>query len=247
MTNSTELPQILNESSISTTPISPLQGIPVPQVAESVDIQTKYVDLGNGLGLATYNRGPPSLSSDSTENYTEDEICGPSSKGDQSNRSTMNDINDYMARLIHSNSTTSNTTEKFSGNQSTVHDHNASSHSDTTEENSNLMDLGNGLALNAYKRGPPSILTSSSDEEDGDEASDDMNEFQDLVRMKERMAQFAQSYIDKKCDLVSETPSCVLSTSFSVLAHPNENDNESLQSSEENSTKHSVNDNDDLK
>ncbi|KZV12028.1 SNF3 [Saccharomyces cerevisiae] len=246
---STEILESPNKSSGMTVPVTPpLQDVPIPQTTEPAEIRTKYVDLGNGLGLNTYNRGPPSLSSDSSEDYTEDEIGGPSSQGDQSNRSTMNDINDYMARLIHSTSTASNTTDKFSGNQSTLRYHTASSHSDTTEEDSNLMDLGNGLALNAYNRGPPSILMNSSDEEaNGGESSDNVNTAQDLAGMKERMAQFAQSYIDKRGGLEPETQSNILSTSLSVMADTNEHNNESLHSSEENATNQPVNENNDLK
>ncbi|QHS72052.1 glucose sensor [Saccharomyces paradoxus] len=246
---SSEIPQSPeNINGIAAPIIPPLQDISIPQAPELVEVQTKYVDLGNGLGLNTYNRGPPSLSSDSSEDYTEDEIIGPSSQGDLSNRSTMNDINDYMARLIHSNSTTSNTTDKFSGNQSTIRYHTASSHSDTTEEDSNLMDLGNGLALNAYNRGPPSILMDSSDEEANDnEEIDNVDSVQDSVGMKERMAQFAQSYIDKRGPPVPETPSYVLSTPLPVLADPNKNNNEDPHSSEENSTNQPVNENNDKK
>ena len=43
-----------------------LQGV-VSLTTELDDPQSNYVDLGNGLGLNTYNRGPPSLPSDSSD------------------------------------------------------------------------------------------------------------------------------------------------------------------------------------
>ncbi|CAI4057162.1 glucose sensor SKDI_04G0510 [Saccharomyces kudriavzevii IFO 1802] len=248
--NTTKITQGISEDDGVTVPVNPsLKGISVPQAAGSVKMKTKYVDLGNGLGLTTYNRGPPSLSSDSSEDYTENEIGGPSSQVDPSNRSTMNDINDYMARLIHSNSTTSNATDKLSGNQSTIRYHTASSHSDTTEEGTNLMDLGNGLALNAYSRGPPSILMDSSDEgeDDDEEPNDDINEAQGIGAMKERMAQFAQSYIDKEGGPVPETSCYGLNSSFPILAGDDESDNGSLNSNEQTSTRRPVNENNNLK
>ncbi|QHS72101.1 glucose sensor [Saccharomyces paradoxus] len=67
-----------------------------------------YVDLGNGLGLNTYNRGPPSIISDSTDEFygeNDSPNCNNSTE-----RNGANSINTYMAQLINSPSTTSNDT-----------------------------------------------------------------------------------------------------------------------------------------
>ncbi|KOH00186.1 glucose sensor [Saccharomyces eubayanus] len=239
----TEIPLVPSKDIDVMIPVNrPLESISVPQAEGTTEILTNYVDLGNGLGLNTYNRGPPSLSSDSSEDYAEDEIGGTSFQADQGNRNTMNDINDYMARLIHSDSAASNTTDKLSGNQSTIRYHTASSRSDSTDEETDSMDLGNGLALNAYNRGPPSILMNSSDDED--ETSDTMNAGGDLSATQERMAQFAQSYTNKRSGPVPETPSFVLHSSFPVLARsdskPSDADYETPPSNEERILKHSV-------
>lgn len=60
---------------------------------QSSSIQPKYVDLGNGLGLTTYKRGPPSLLTDSSDE--ESEIY------QQSNQQRMEGLNQYMAQLIN--------------------------------------------------------------------------------------------------------------------------------------------------
>ncbi|CAR28515.1 hypothetical protein ZYGR_0S01480 [Zygosaccharomyces rouxii] len=67
------------------------------------DLSQNYVDLGNGLGLNTYKRGPPSIPSDSSDE--EDTEGGPSSH--RSIDKNMSSINEYMAHLMesHTNST----------------------------------------------------------------------------------------------------------------------------------------------
>lgn len=70
--------------------------------SEFNDLSQNYVDLGNGLGLNTYKRGPPSIPSDSSDEDTEG---GPSSH--RSIDKNMSSINEYMAHLMesHTNST----------------------------------------------------------------------------------------------------------------------------------------------
>lgn len=65
-----------------------------------------YVDLGNGLGLNTYNRGPPSIISDSTDEF--DQENGSSSFKNNPGEAGDNSISTYMAQLINSPSSTSN-------------------------------------------------------------------------------------------------------------------------------------------
>lgn len=67
-----------------------------------------YVDLGNGLGLNTYNRGPPSIISDSTDEFYEENDS--SYYNNNTERNGANSVNTYMAQLINSSSTTSNDT-----------------------------------------------------------------------------------------------------------------------------------------
>lgn len=74
--------------------------------ADINDLPQNYVDLGNGLGLNTYNRGPPSLSSDSSDE--EDTEGGPSSN--RSMDKNMSSINEYMAHLMESHTNSTNQT-----------------------------------------------------------------------------------------------------------------------------------------
>lgn len=67
-----------------------------------------YVDLGNGLGLNTYNRGPPSIISDSTDEFYQENSS--SSFKNNTGENGDNSISTYMAQLINSPSTTSNDT-----------------------------------------------------------------------------------------------------------------------------------------
>ncbi|AQZ10604.1 MAL11 (YGR289C) [Zygosaccharomyces parabailii] len=62
------------------------------------DLSQNYVDLGNGLGLTTYNRGPPSIPSDSSDE--EDAEGGPSHRS--MDNKTKSSINEYMAHLMES-------------------------------------------------------------------------------------------------------------------------------------------------
>lgn len=70
-----------------------------------------YVDLGNGLGLNTYNRGPPSIISDSTDEFYDENDS--SYYNNNTERNGANSVNTYMAQLINSPSTTSNDTSFF--------------------------------------------------------------------------------------------------------------------------------------
>lgn len=76
--------------------------------SEFNDLSRNYVDLGNGLGLNTYKRGPPSIPSDSSDE--EDTEGGPSSH--RSMDKNMSDINEYMAQLIESHTNSTNQAER---------------------------------------------------------------------------------------------------------------------------------------
>lgn len=71
------------------------------------ELPNTYVDLGNGLGLNTYTRGPPSITSDSSgdEEYAEG---GSFSQWGTRGSNNMASINEYMAQLIESRSSSSN-------------------------------------------------------------------------------------------------------------------------------------------
>lgn len=88
------------------------------------DISNNYVDLGNGLGLNTYNRGPPSILTDSSDeddgvDNTENDLGSSSYKSNEESLRKDN-INSYMANLLDSASNTSGGT-----NFSTYHSENS--------------------------------------------------------------------------------------------------------------------------
>lgn len=68
------------------------------------------VDLGNGLELNTYTRGPPSIPSDSSdeENFEENAEGRTFAHRRPENAKQMNSINEYMAQLRDSQSNSSN-------------------------------------------------------------------------------------------------------------------------------------------
>jgi len=81
-----------------------------PQGQMDLDsLRSNYVDLGNGLGLNAYNRGPPSFLTDSSDDdddpYNAGDI-GSSSKS-ENDPSKNEALNIYMANLIDSSSNTS--------------------------------------------------------------------------------------------------------------------------------------------
>lgn len=83
------------------------------------DLPNTYVDLGNGLGLNTYSRGPPSITSDSSGEveYAEG---GSFSQRITQGSSNMASVNEYMAHLMESRSDSSNNNrlaETLSGEQ----------------------------------------------------------------------------------------------------------------------------------
>lgn len=70
------------------------------------EIPNNYVDLGNGLGLNTYTRGPPSIPSDSSDDDENAEGGTFSHRTDEDSKN-MASINEYMAQLIESRSNSS--------------------------------------------------------------------------------------------------------------------------------------------
>ena len=91
------LVNIIDTAPLTSTEFKPVEHPPV-----------NYVDLGNGLGLNTYNRGPPSIISDSTDEFYEENDS--SYYNNNTERNGANSVNTYMAQLINSSSTTSNDT-----------------------------------------------------------------------------------------------------------------------------------------
>lgn len=74
--------------------------------AEYDNIPNNYVDLGNGLGLNTYARGPPSFPSDSSDE-DEDTEGGSFSHRPTHDSQNMASVNEYMAQLMESRSDSS--------------------------------------------------------------------------------------------------------------------------------------------
>lgn len=73
---------------------------------EYENIPNNYVDLGNGLGINTYNRGPPSFPSDSSDD-DEDAEGGSFSHRTTNDSQNMASVNEYMAQLMESRSDSS--------------------------------------------------------------------------------------------------------------------------------------------
>lgn len=75
--------------------------------SEFDDLSRNYVDLGNGLGLNTYKRGPPSIPSDSSD---EEDVEGrPSSH--RSMDKNMSSVNEYISHLMDSHTSSANQAE----------------------------------------------------------------------------------------------------------------------------------------
>ncbi|CCF56406.1 hypothetical protein KAFR_0B01080 [Kazachstania africana CBS 2517] len=77
-------------------------------ITETTD--KNFVDLGNGLGLNTYNRGPPSISSDEEDDISFKYEEGRSFSFHTSTEESRykDDVNTYMANLIDSSSNNTN-------------------------------------------------------------------------------------------------------------------------------------------
>ncbi|QLQ79135.1 hypothetical protein HG537_0B04830 [Torulaspora globosa] len=71
------------------------------------DLANAYVDLGNGLGINTYTRGPPSIASDSSGEI-ECAEGGSFSQRRTQGSTNMASVNEYMAHLMESRSESSN-------------------------------------------------------------------------------------------------------------------------------------------
>lgn len=79
----------------------------------------QYVDLGNGLALTTYNRGPPSLLTDSSDDE-EESGSFPHGRDEATN---LSGLNEYMAQLMNNSvSYGSNATTNGSGNDQQAFD-----------------------------------------------------------------------------------------------------------------------------
>lgn len=83
-------------------------------VERDFDVKNNYVDLGNGLGLNTYNRGPPSILTDSDDDVDGAEEGGCYSSRNSEGTKYMDSVNVYMAQLMNSTSNISNGTSPSS-------------------------------------------------------------------------------------------------------------------------------------
>ncbi|KAG0662721.1 Plasma membrane low glucose sensor [Maudiozyma exigua] len=128
--------------------------IPISSEMGNNDVDKNYLDLGNGLGLNTYKRGPPSISPDSSIDLENNADGHSGSLNYSDDRQQMNKINDYMAQIMY------NDTNSGSG----MSQNNESAH----HFNSEFIDLGDGLNLNIMSRGPPDIMSDSSEEADNE-------------------------------------------------------------------------------
>ena len=141
-----------------------------------------YLDLGNGLGLNPYSRGPPSISPESSDNEQDTSIGGGGTAGDRQSgslhysedRQQMDKINDYMAQIMYNDANSGSARSALSARSTRSHGANitsafagigSSNEPVSPHGNSDFIDLGGGMNLNVISRGPPDILSDSSDEE----------------------------------------------------------------------------------
>ncbi|SCV99830.1 LAFE_0B03444g1_1 [Lachancea fermentati] len=101
-----------------------------------------YVDLGNGLALATYKRGPPSLLMNSSD---DEDVEGGSFHYEGDKDDNRNSLNEYMAQLVNSSS------------------HGSSSNKSITHKSFQA------LSLNAYTGGTPNVDNSRNTNEQMEE------------------------------------------------------------------------------
>ncbi|SCU92680.1 LAMI_0E11562g1_1 [Lachancea mirantina] len=99
-----EAPTSLTSANNTTIPLA------VARESENQAPPQSYVDLGNGLGLATYNKGPPSLLSSSSDEENDGTTSLSVNREDRENRDSLNE---YMAQLMNSNSMNSNNGTDF--------------------------------------------------------------------------------------------------------------------------------------
>lgn len=87
-----------------------------PSTTDIADVENNYVDLGNGLGLNTYNRGPPSILTDSTDGseYYEEDL-GSSSYDSNTYDPAKDSHNVFQVSVVDDASNTSSRTS-FSNN-----------------------------------------------------------------------------------------------------------------------------------
>jgi len=137
-------------------PISSDKSIGIATNCSNTNPDNNYLDLGNGLGLNTYKRGPPSISPGSSIDLDDrnNEDHNSSSLNYSEDRQQMDKINDYMAQIM--NNDTNSGSARSQGYTHSQH------------FNSEYIDLGDGLNLNIMSRGPPDILSDSSDDAGND-------------------------------------------------------------------------------
>ena len=147
-----------------------------------------YLDLGNGLGLNPYTRGPPSISPESSEDEQDTDVGGGTATGTvvegvtsgdrqsgslhySEDRQQMDKINDYMAQIMYNDTNSGSALSARSARSTRSHGAAntfpgmSSNEPISPPHNSDFIDLGGGLNLNVISRGPPDILSDSSDEE----------------------------------------------------------------------------------
>ncbi|CCD22446.1 glucose sensor NDAI_0A02890 [Naumovozyma dairenensis CBS 421] len=198
------------------------------------DLENNYVDLGNGLALNTYTRGPPSLSTDS--DGTETEITGEGTTSQQwsEDRQHMDQLNDYMAQLIQSDSSatgnslgqntigtnlvgrtvrTNSDLDNFNMDRGFLRPVTTQSQSRSMPDN--YLDLGNGLGLNTYNRGPPSILMDSSEEElDLGEDHSTANYLEIIGRHDNDISAYVAPLTQNNTDNIQTSPNSTLKPTF---------------------------------
>lgn len=122
-----------------------------------------YLDLGNGLGLNTYKRGPPSISPEPSIDLEHSGDRVSESLHYSEDRQQMDKINDYVAQIMYSDT------------------HSGSFRSDFDSINkidTDVLNLSDGSNFNVMNRGPPATLLDYSDEEfsNDTEENDDLHE-----------------------------------------------------------------------
>ncbi|CCD22373.1 glucose sensor NDAI_0A02150 [Naumovozyma dairenensis CBS 421] len=132
---------------------------------EPLSSHDNFVDLGNGLGLNTYKRGPPSFLTDSSDDESGE--GGSFSVHYSGDIKDLNNVNTYIAQLVDSNSNASTntnhsiSTHKFShsigtfssttqGTSNYSNPINCNSDNNTNNLNTSMNDIDGG-----FSRAPP--------------------------------------------------------------------------------------------
>ncbi|CCF60740.1 hypothetical protein KAFR_0L01310 [Kazachstania africana CBS 2517] len=130
---------------------------------------SNYIELGNGLGLATAMHGPPSISTDSSYNVDSEGIHSETNGGshNEQRNSTMNTdhLNEYISQIVNGSSPPMNGPRTY-GEENAL---NFFEDDDNEELAHNYVELGNGLGITTIHREIPPVLADSSDEDDEDD------------------------------------------------------------------------------